>query len=148
MLDDDACGFVKSLDAFPRCISVGNIVVRQFLALQLLVIGQSAFDMPGVAVKRCRLVRILTVTHFLYFFEMQVQCRRIGAAGFVLLVFTQRSEVIGDRAVILGGMRKHLLGQRKFGAVTDFTLIRLQLSQHTGVIARIAQHDHIFMILG
>ena len=42
MLDDDAGGRIERLDAFPGRVGVGDVVVGQFLALQLAVVGERA----------------------------------------------------------------------------------------------------------
>ena len=65
-------GASKRLDAFPGRIGVGDVVVREFLALQLRV--QSTSE-PGagsqVAVERGLLVRVLAVAQVLQLDERE-----------------------------------------------------------------------------
>ena len=78
MLNDDAgCASSrvsrKALDAFPCGIRIGDVVVRQFFALKLVVIGEGTSNRSGITIKRSRLVWVLTVAHFLHFSKCQVQ---------------------------------------------------------------------------
>jgi hypothetical protein len=55
MFDNDAGGFFEGIHAFERCVSVGDIVEGQFLALDLAGGG----DAPGIGVclrVECRLL--------------------------------------------------------------------------------------------
>jgi hypothetical protein len=106
MLNDDASGFFERLNAFPCCICISDIVVRQFFALQLFVVGECTVNCFQITIESCRLMRVFAVTHFLHFVEMQIQCLRISAAGRVCFIFTQAGQIVGDSAVILCGMRK------------------------------------------
>ena len=146
MFDDDA-GFVgERFYAFPCRICISDIVVRQFFTLQLRVAGQCAGCRCQIAVERCGLVRIFTVTHVLHFIEMQIQCLRISAAGCVLFVFTEAGQVIGDCAIVLCGVRKHFFRQCEIGFVADLVAIGFHFSQYAAVIGRIDNHSHIFVI--
>ena len=72
MLDDDAGGLLKCLDAFPRRIGIANVVIGQLLALQLSVIGNAARLRIQVTVKGCILMWIFAVAHVLHFGEVEV----------------------------------------------------------------------------
>ena len=61
VLDDDAGRAGEGLDAFPGGIGVADVVVRQFLALQLGVGGDGAWRDDRVAVEGGLLVRVLAV---------------------------------------------------------------------------------------
>ena len=93
-------------------------------------------------------MRVFAVAHFLHFFKMQVQGGGIRAARRVLFVRSERSEIIGDRTVVLRGVREYFFGQRELGFIADFTLVGVQLGQHRRVIGRIANDDHVLVVLG
>ena len=74
MLDDDAGGLVvEGFDAFQRGIGIGNVVVGQFLALQLLGGGNRAGGRCFFPVKRRVLMRVFAVTHGLVTVKLQIQ---------------------------------------------------------------------------
>lgn len=64
---DHADRHVKGLDGFPSGIGIGDVVVRQFFALQLFVGGKAACGWVNIAVERGALVRIFAVAHVLHF---------------------------------------------------------------------------------
>ena len=119
--------------------------------MQLAVVGQRAVDRDEVAVEGGALVRVFAVAHFLDFLEAHVQRGREVRAGRVCAVLAQAGQVIGDRAVVLGGMREHFLGQAELGLVADRTGVAaraLHFSQHNAVVGRIDDHDHVAVVLG
>ncbi len=151
VLDDDArraLGRVERFHALPRRIGIGDVVVRQLLALQLRVVGQRAVHGLQVAVEGGGLVRVLAVAHLLHLLEGQVQRLRILAAGAVRLVLSQAGQVVGDGAVVLRGVREHFLGQHEVGVVADRVAVGLHLGQHGGVVGRIDDHRHVAVVLG
>ena len=75
MLDDDAGGLfrcIKALDAFPSGVGVGDVVVAEFLALQLLGSDQRAGGGVQVAVKSGLLVRVFAVAQVLQLGEAAI----------------------------------------------------------------------------
>ena len=58
---------VKGFDGFPGGIGIGDVVVRQFFALQLFVGGKAACCGVNIAVERGALVRIFAIAHVLHF---------------------------------------------------------------------------------
>ena len=62
-----AGGRVEGFDGFPCGIGIGDVVVRQFFALQLFVGGEAACGGINIAVERGALVRIFAVAHVLHF---------------------------------------------------------------------------------
>ena len=149
MLDDDAGRRVESLHAFPGRIGVGDVVVRELLALQLHIIGERARRGRDVAIERGALMRVLAVAHALHLREGEVQRLRVIVAlghrrGFGRAV--DRAQVVRDRAVVLRGMREHFLGQVELGRVRDRA--RLGFFEHARVIGRIDDHRDIAMVLG
>ena len=109
VLDDDAGVVLGELcDAFQRCVGVGNIVERQFLALHLLRAGDAGgaggmFRVgAAVGVEGRVLVGVFAVAHGLFFAELQVEgAGEVGGAGRILAV-NERAEVVGDGAVVAG----------------------------------------------
>ena len=74
MFDDNAGGLVaEGFDAFQRGIGIGNIVVGQFLALQLLGGGNRAAGRCFFPVKRRVLMRVFAITHGLVMVKLQIQ---------------------------------------------------------------------------
>ncbi|KAG0922895.1 hypothetical protein G6F31_019728 [Rhizopus arrhizus] len=103
MLDDDAGRHVEAARAFPCGIRIGDVVVGQFLALQLAVVAQQAGRTLRVHVEGGGLVRILAVAQRLLLLDLQGQragpfgARRdrfLGRFG-----FGQAGQVGGDGAV-------------------------------------------------
>ena len=155
MLDDDAGGALletaQALHAFPGRISIGDVVVRQFLALQLAVVGQRAIDGDQVAVEGGALVWILTVAHVLHFLKCNIQHLRISAALGVHFRRAQAGQVVGDGAIVLRRVRKDFFRQHEFGVVADRAgraVGRAQLRQHGVIVGRIADDDHVLVVLG
>ena len=110
MFDDHTSCAVEGFHTFPCRIGVADIVVRQFLALQLGVIRQRTVERVQVAIKRSGLMRVFAVAHFLHFFGGDVQRLRIRAARRVRFVGTEAGQVIGDCAIVLGGVCEYFLG--------------------------------------
>ena len=64
---DHAGRRVKGFNGFPCGIGIGDVVVRQFFALQLFVGGKAACGWVNIAVERSALVRVFAVAHVLHF---------------------------------------------------------------------------------
>ena len=79
VLDDDAGGRLEAARAFPGGIGVGDVVVRQFLALQLAVVAQQAGRALRVDVERGGLMRVLAIAQGLFLPDLQGQ----GAGPFL-----------------------------------------------------------------
>ena len=67
MFHNHAGGRVEGFDGFPSGIGIGDVVVRQFFALELFVGGEAACGGVHIAVERSALVRIFAVAHVLHF---------------------------------------------------------------------------------
>ena len=67
MFHNHAGGRVEGFDGFPSGIGIGDVVVRQFFALQLFVGGKAACGGIHIAVERGALVRVFAVAHVLHF---------------------------------------------------------------------------------
>ena len=158
MLDDDAGGGVEDLDAFPGGIGVGDVVVRQFLALQLGVIGDAARQGDGVAVEGGGLVRVFTVTQDFAAVEGQLQLGREDGrdrrGGFRLLngktsgAVVKAGQPVGNHAVVAGGVRECLLGQVETGGQLQRATVGLHFGEQRGVVFRIGDDGHASVVLG
>ena len=69
-------GASKDLTGFPCGIGIGDVVVRQFFALQLFVGGKAACGWVNIAVERGALVRVFAVAHVLHFNPALVELAR------------------------------------------------------------------------
>ena len=99
MLHNDASRLGEALDAFPSGIRIGNVVVRQFFALQLHCSNQRARRRVQIAVESRRLVRVLAVAQVLQFHKAAVGLRWIFCAGVVFQVVGR--QVIADGRVVI-----------------------------------------------
>ena len=144
MFDDDAGWHVKSLHALPGRVGISNIVVRQLLALQLAIRGQAAGYASQITVKRRALVGIFSVTQCLHAVELHVQSRR---ERFTAAVRLQRRQIIADRAVIGGRMRKRLAGKTEARICAECTSGRTHLLQQSGVIGGVGDHRNMLIVL-
>src|SRR5690606_26132090 len=115
VLDDDAGGSVEAARAFPGGVGVGDVVVRQLLALQLAVIAQQAGGPVAVYIEGGFLVRVLAVAQGLRLVHLQRQrAGPVVAGGRGVLRrgrLGQAGQVAGDRAVVGGGVGVGLGGQ-------------------------------------
>ena len=144
VLHDDAGGRVKTLDAFPGGVGVGDVVVAQFLALQLDRGNQRAGGRVQVAVEGGLLVRVLAVAQVLQLDEAAV---RLAGKQRVAAVFLDGRQVVADGAVVLADAVERGDGQRELGLLAD-AAAGLQLGQHAGVLAGVGQHRHVLPVLG
>ena len=84
------------MHAFRIC----DIVIRQFLAVQLFCGGEASFNRQRRFVKSGLLMRILAVTHLCCFFVREGQLFRQNSLSGL------GKEIIGDQSVIGGSMFK------------------------------------------
>jgi len=144
VLDDDTGGLIEGLDQFPCGIGIAYVVVGQFLALQLGVVGNAARHRVEVAVERRALMRVLAVTHLLHLGEIEIDLRRERALGAVRI---DRGEIVADRAVVGSGMRKRLLRQIETRGVGDGSVIGLHFGQHRSVVGRVGDDGNVAVVL-
>ena len=98
-----------------------------------------------LAIERGCLVGIFAVAHVLDLDPLAGEDVREGLGALALLV--KAREVVRDRGIIGGGVRKHLLCKGKAGFCADFALLADFLN-HLPVVGRIDDHGHGFMVLG
>ena len=76
VLDDDTGRCLELLDAFPRGVGVGDVVVAELLALQLFARDDAARRRIQVAVQRGLLVAVFSIAQILHLHEHAVALRR------------------------------------------------------------------------
>ena len=134
MLDDDAGDLagcrLECLDAFPRRIRVGDVVVRQLLALQLQVTGDRTGNRFGFTVERGALVWVLAIAQIFDLVEGELQPRREIAP---LVVCVETGQVVGDCAVVAGRVSERFSCQVEARAIGK-RAVRLQFSQHRRIV--------------
>ena len=143
MFDDDACRLRESLDAFPRRIRIGDVVVGQFLALQLPVIAECARYGTQVAIKRCLLVWIFAVTQILELGEAHVDLFGECAGS---AVDVGGRQIITDCAIIGGSVRKGFPRQAETRLDADRAIGGLHLGDQRGIVGRIRDDGHILPV--
>ena len=145
MLDDDAGGRFEAAGAFPGGVGVRDVVVGQFLALQLAVVAQQAGLTLRVDVEGGGLVRVLAVAQGLLLLDLQGQGAGpfvAGRHGFLLgLGVDQAGQVGGDGAVVGGGVGVDLGGQRQAQAVGGVAAL-VHFGQHARVVDGVDHHGH------
>ena len=146
MLDDHAGrAFIELLDAFQRGIGVGDVVERQFLALQLVRGGDARFLDVLFHVEGRVLMRVLAVTHALLAAVLQVD--GVGE-GFFLAALVDRAQVVGDGAVVLRGVLEGLDRELEAGGVGNLVVALAHLLDDLAVVRRVDHDDHVFVVLG
>src|SRR3954468_3995000 len=144
VLDDYAGRVAEALDALPGRVRVGDVVVGQFLPLDLAVGRDPARRGAFLTVKSRGLMRIFTVAQILDLSELKVQHPGIFAPP---LHRVERRKIVGDRSVVRRGAREHLCGQlearrgRHLAAGAD-------LVQHARIVGGIDHHGDRGVILG
>ena len=143
VLQDDHRQLVKFLHRGQCGVGVGEIVERQFLAVQLLGLYQvRAHGWCGGV--QCRaLVRIFPVAQGAFPTQNQGfllgERRRLGIGSV---------EIGADGGIVGGRVLKCLQGQSAAQGEAGDTVVLLQLRQHVVVLVRLAHHRHVREILG
>ena len=144
MLDDYAGGGIELPHAFERGVAVGDIVVREFLALELLRLRHAGADGARIGVERGLLMRILAVAQIQMLAKRQIQVirkgRRRAADG--------AGEVRRYHGVVLSGVRECLGGEPASHGVVGRALIGRQFVEQRAVVARIDHDRDRGMVLG
>ena len=151
MLDDDTSRRVKTLDAFPGRIGIGDVVVAELLALQLLGCDKGAGGGKQVAVQGGLLVRVFTVAQVLQLDKAAIALAGELAQGGCLVIGhalakLHRRQIVADGAVVLADAVKRRHAQGELGLLRDTA--GLELGNHTGVLRSVGEHRHVFPILG
>ncbi len=153
VLDDDAGWLGEALHALQRGVGVGDVVVAEFLALQLARGGDGSLLRGGLGVEGGALVGVLAVAQVLGLEELGVEGARKNLAErqvallFTLFIGNQAAQVVGDHAVVAGGVFEGLHGEVKAGLVGE-AAGRLDLGQHRAVIGGIDYDADVGVVLG
>ena len=94
---------------------------------------------------------VLTVTHILLLNEVQIQGTREAARGifaFTVVGRYQAAEVVGDHAVVSGGMLEGFDGEVEAGFKREGPFVGIHLINDGVVVAALYHDGHIFMVLG
>ena len=144
VLDDDAgrCA-LECLDALERGIGIGEVVVGKLLAGKHACAGNGASRHIGFHIQGGGLMRILAVAQKLLACVGKVQARGEGFTGFTLRACAKPA---GDAAVVAGRMRIGL--GRESTPHLDAGAAMRQGIEHFGIVGRIADDDHVFVVLG
>ena len=143
MLDDHA-GRVRKLPyALERRVGIHDVVIREFLALQLPRAAHRDAACAGVCVKCRLLVRIFAVTQVHALAKRQVEV----IAG-RLCAFLYPGQVSGDRGIVLCRMGKCLGGQALTKIRARMAGVGGELRQECGIIRRIHDHSDRGVVLG
>jgi len=150
MLDDDAGGLCKGLHTFQSGIRVGNVVVGQFLALQLHGGADAGLLWGLLDIEGRLLVRILAVTHVLTLDELcRVGAGESGRQGlFGRTCGHQAAEIIRNGRVVSCGM---LIGaHRKVEArgITQSPSVVAKFCNDAGIVGGVYDNANPCMILG
>ena len=146
VLDDDAGrAVVELLDAFEGGVGVGDVVVAEFLALDLLRAGDGPDRGVGLHIEGTVLVRILAIAAGLRALELQGEplAEPLPLAGRV-----ERGQVVADVAVVLCGMGEGLLRQFEAGGIAERACLGLHLVDQGRVVGGVGNDGDVFVVLG
>jgi hypothetical protein len=137
MLHDHARGIGEALHALQRRIRIGDVVVRERLAVQLLRRADARLRRLALGIEGGALMGVLSVAHLRALVKLQVDGARKVTPRIALV---EAAEVVGDGAVVGGGMLEDLGGQVTAGGIRHRTLIRRHLVHDQGIV-RAVHHD-------
>jgi len=145
MFDDDAGWRLETFYAFPGCIGVGEIVVGEFLALQLAGRDQGARRGMQIAIQRCALMRIFAITQILHFHEAAIGlCGKFAARA----VGLQRRQIIADGCIVIRDAIEGRHRQCKARAVRQCATGTPQFVEHGVVLCRVGDYADAAPVLG
>ena len=136
MLDDDAGRPLELAHAFPGGVGVGDVVVAQFLALQLGEGRERARHRPQVAVERRLLVRVLAVAQVHHLDEVAVTLAGEQRQRTVVL---HGGQVVADEGVVLGDAVERGDRQRETRLRGQRAVVRIEFGQQSRVLRRIGR---------
>ena len=144
MLDDHACRRVELPHALERRVAVGDIVVRQLLALDLMRARDRRANGARIGVEGSLLVRIFAVAQVKRLRKERFKSfGKVGAAPPMAPV-KYADTMASYCAVCAKALAASLLAHRVVGRA----LIGRQFIEQCAVVARIDDHGHRGMILG
>ena len=116
MLDDHAGRLIEGLHAFPGCVGVGDVVVRQLLALNLSVAGDASGNRIAVAIESSGLMRVFAVAQVLHFFELE---RKVLRERRKVSITRESGKVVADGGFVRRAVGERLLGQSEARALAQ-----------------------------
>ena len=150
MLHDYAGGFTERFHALERCIGVSDVVIGECLALNLLCGRNRGFFYLFFYIEGSLLVAVLSVTHILLLNEVQVQRTREAAgrfSAFAMISRHQATEVVGDHAVVRGGVLECFDGEVETRLQRQRPFVGIHLINNGVVVAALHHDGNIFMVL-
>ncbi|MNN31196.1 hypothetical protein D3C81_1448720 [compost metagenome] len=151
MLDDHAGRLTELFDAFQRGVGIGDVVIGQCLALQLVCCSDRGFLNVLFYIEGSLLVAVFAVAHILLLDVVKVQgAWETAGRLFSITVIgrNQCAEVVGDHAVVGGGMLEGFNRQIETGGVLQRAIVVIHLGNDGGVVAALHHDGDVFMVLG
>ena len=151
MFDDHTGWLVEFFHALQRRIGIGDVVVGKCFALYLLRGGNGSFFNILFYIEGCLLVAVLAVAHILLLNEVQVQRTWEATGGFFAFTVVSRNhaaEVVGDHAVVSGGVFEGFNREIETGVEGQRTVVGIHLFNNGVVVAALHNDSYIFMVLG
>ena len=150
VLDDHAGGRVELPHAFERGIGVGQVVEREFLALQLRGRADARALRVARDVERGLLVRVLAVAQVEPLAELQRQ--QVGEVGRGRAAVAAGAhglrQVRGDHRVVLRRVRVRLRREAQARGIAHAAVVALHLGEHRAVVERIDHDGDAVVVLG
>jgi hypothetical protein len=138
---DGRVRFAELGDQLQRGIRIVDIVVAEFLALDLFGLGDAAGVRPGGNVEGSLLMRILSVA------KWHLQRGREGPAFRPALLLVAKSKPLRDHGIV-GGSQRERLGRH---ALAEFErrrpAVAFQLGEELFIVCRIGDDRHVGVVL-
>ena len=144
VFDDHTGRLGEGLYTLQRRVGVGDVVVAQFLALQLFGGGDGRRCRVALGVEGRFLVRVLAVAHVLGLFEIQVD----GAREIIIVLAHLLAEVVGNGAVVGGGVFECLDGQIETQGIGQGAVVGGHVVQNALVVRSGGDDAHAGVVLG
>ena len=140
MLDDHAGRVLELAHALDRGVRVRDVVVGEFLALQLPRRRDRSARGQGIRVERRGLMRVLAIAQVLLLAESSRE--GIREFGVALL----QPQPAGNQRIVLGGVAKGLRRKPAAGCLGDVSAA--QLRECARVVRRVDEHGDARVVLG
>ena len=150
MLNDNAGRLVELFYTLQRRIGIGNVVIGERFALQLSGGRHGGLFYILFYIESRLLVAVFAVAHILLLNEVQIQGTREAASGFFAFAVIGRNhaaEVVGDHAVVSGGVFEGFNGEVEAGGQREGTFVGVHLINDGVVVAALNYDGDIFMVL-
>ena len=150
MLHNNAGRLAEFFDAFQRGIGVSDVVIGERFTLNLLCSGDRGFFDFFFYIEGRLLVAVFTIAHILLLNEVQIQGAREATRGFFALAVIGRNhaaEVVGNHAVVGGGVFECLNGEVEAGVEGQGAFVGIHLFNNGIVVAALHHDGDVFMVL-